>query len=566
MGGGIEAVVFDLDDTLFDCTGSLVDTSRRRAAEALVAAGLKMSVEDAYRLQRRLADEHGPYFMVFDEIGRRYDLSNSAIDAAYHAYNSDEVGIIRPFPDALSTIAELKSMGLRLTLLTVGVYQRQAKKIDLLGLRPHFDEVFINDIERGVFMSDYMRHLLTKYGLSPADVMVVGDRPHAELRSANELGMVSIQMMHGRFRDAEPRDEYEIPRYKINRLSQLPTIAALLNAGKPREDLRVVAIGGGTGLPNVLQGLKAYSNNLTAIVAVTDSGRSSGRLRTELGMLPPGDTRNCLVALSETGKRERELYELFQYRFNQGSLEGMSLGNLIIAALTDMTGGFDQAIKRLSDLLNIRGKVLPSTVTDTHICAELMDGTIVSEEFNVRTPGKPPIKRVFLRDESPAVLPEVIQEIRTADIIIIGPGSLYTSVIPNVLVPEIRRAIGESKGRTYYVCNIVTQPGQTDRFNAADHVRALTEYLDPEDLDFIVVNTTQPPAAILKRYEDEGASIVQVTDDLYSIGPKVVAADVAEETDTSRVLWQKQNLIRHDPDKLADAICRAYCGLAAFKE
>lgn len=561
--GAIGAVVFDLDDTLFDCTGSLVDASRWRAAKALVEHGLPMTVEEAFLLQKSLAEAQGPYFLVFDEIGRRYNLSRDAVDAAYHAYNSDEVGAIKPFPDAEAALSELRAMGILTMLLTTGVYQRQAKKIDLLGIRGLFDDIFINDTERGVLVSESLRHLLSRHNLRPHEALIVGDRPHGEIRAGNELGATTVQMLHGRFRDAEPRDEYEVPHYKINRLFQVPTIAGLLAVGKPPEDLRVVAIGGGTGLPIVLQGFKAYARQRTAVVTVMDSGRSSGRLRSELRMLPPGDARNCLVALSEPGRRERELYELFKYRFSQGSFEGMSLGNLIIAALTDMTGSFDRAIRRLSDLMNIRGKVLPSTVTDAHICAELVDGTILEEEYNVRTVDKPPIKRVFLKPETAEVLAEVVDEIMAADIVILGPGSLFTSVIVNLLVPGVRKAVRETRARKFYVCNVVTQPGQTDGFDAADHVRAVQQYLGEGVLDVVILNSTSPRKEILERYESEGARLAAVTDDLRTLGPRLVLADLVEDLDQSRVLWEKQDLLRHNPDKLADTICRAYCEMEA---
>jgi uncharacterized cofD-like protein len=560
--GTIKAVVFDLDDTLFDCSGCLVDASRRRAAAALVEHGLPMSAEEAYRLQKDLSEAQGPFALVFDEIGRRYGLPRQAIDAAYRAYNSDEVESIRPFPDARPTLRALREAGIRTLLLTSGVYQRQAGKVELLGLAEDFDEIFINDVERGLLGSEALRHLLRKHNLRPHETVFVGHRPHVEIRAGNELGAVTVQMLHGRFRDAEPRDEHEVPFCKVNHLFQVPTVVSLLNASKPPEALKIVAIGGGTGLPIVLNGFKPYSRNLTAVVTVMDSGRSSGRLRSELGMLPPGDARNCLVALCETGRRERELYELFKYRFSQGSFDGMSLGNLIIAALTDITGSFEKAIKRLSDLMNIHGKVLPSTVTDTHICAELEDGTVLEEEVNVRGLNKAPIRRVFLKNGEAEVLPEVVDEILSADIVILGPGSLFTSVIVNLLVPAIREAIARSSARAFYVCNVMTQPGQTDGFNAADHVRAVLSYLEPGSLDGVIVNSNTPREEILRRYEQEGAYIAEITPELRELGPRVIEADLVEDIDQTRVLWEKQDLLRHNPDKLADTICRAWVAMS----
>jgi FMN phosphatase YigB (HAD superfamily) len=355
----LKAVVFDLDDTLYDCTGTLLEASRRRAAAVLVEAGLPMSEEEAFALQKELADTYGPHFLVFDEIARRHSLSNDDIDNAYRAYNSDEVGDIALFPDVARTLRFLRSRGVRCFLLTSGVHRRQAAKIEKLGLQDAFDDIVINDVDRGDLMSECFRYLLDRHRLRPQEVLVVGDRPQEEIRIGKDLGATTAQMLHGRFSSFEPRDERETPDYRITGVFQVPTLVRLANANKPPEVLRIVAIGGGTGLPIVLEGCKTYCSNLTAIVTVTDSGRSSGRLRDELGILPPGDARNCLIALSEPGQQERLLNELFQYRFSQGSFDGMSLGNLAIAAMTDIEGSFEKGIRVLSRLLNAHSGRLP---------------------------------------------------------------------------------------------------------------------------------------------------------------------------------------------------------------
>jgi len=554
-------MVFDLDDTLYDCTGSLVEASRRRASEAMVAAGLPLTTAQADELQKELAESKGPYFLVFDEIARRYGMDREFIEKAYRAYNSDEVSDIRPFDDTIPALREMRTEGVRSFLMTTGIYDRQARKVELLGLAPHFDDVLINDMERGSLMVECFRHLMDKYRLRPDQVAVVGDRAQAELRTAKELGMTTFQMMHGRFRNYPPRDDKERPDYKINRLFQIPTLLRLANMGKGPDNLRILAVGGGTGLPIVLQGCKTYSHNLTAVVTVTDSGRSSGTLREEFGILPPGDARNCLVALSETEEQERDLYELFQYRFSKGTYKGMSLGNLLIAAMAEKTGSFEQAIKKLSRLLNIRGKVLPSTLTDTHICAELEDGSEVEGEVNVRGLNKPPIKRVFLKPENAEPTEEALAEIERADIIVLGPGSLFTSVITNLLVKDVTRAIVRSDAIKIYICNVVTQPGQTDNFSAADHVRQVIRYLGEGVLDYVLINHSAPRAGVLKRYEEEGAKLATVTDELYRLGVKVLQSDLVEDIDVTRVLWEKQDLLRHHPDKLADSICRVYSRL-----
>ena len=564
MRASFKAVVFDLDDTLFDCTGSLVDASRRRAAQALLDAGLPMTVEDAVSLQRELADSYGPYFQVFDEIGRRYGLDDDALAAAFRAYNSEEVGEIEPFPDVLPTLRMLRRQGILCLLLTVGQHRRQANKLKRLGLAGEFDEVLVNDMDRGALMSECLRYFLQKYGLHPNEALIVGDRPGAEIRVGNELGMTTAQMMHGRFRLTEPRDQFETADYRISHIFQVPTILRLNDVGRAPDILRIVAVGGGTGLPIVLSGCKAYCRNLTAVVNVTDSGRSSGRLRDELQMLAPGDARNCLVALSEPGERERLVNQLYQYRFKAGSLEGMSLGNLIIAAMTDMAGSFEQGIKTVSRLLNIRGKVLPSTVTDCHVCAELEDGTVVEREVNVRGLKKPRIRRVFLKPDAPDALDETIDDIMAADIIALGPGSLFTSVIPNILVPKVRQAVRASKATKVYVCNAMTQPGQTDGFTASDHFNALSRHLGDNVVDAMLMNSAVPDDAALERYRQEGAEVVAEDPGLADLNVRILRTDLVEDIDPERVLWEKKNLLRHHPDKLGDALCRLYADVELY--
>ncbi|MFQ5862224.1 MAG: uridine diphosphate-N-acetylglucosamine-binding protein YvcK [Candidatus Brocadiales bacterium] len=554
----IKAVIFDLDDTLYDCTGLLVEASRRRAAKAMVNAGLPLSVEEAYKLQKTVSEKYGPSSLVFDEIAKMHGMDHSLVECALRAYNSDEVSDIEPFPDVVSTLRQLRLEKYKLFLVTMGVHRRQEKKLEQLGISSYFDEIAINDQEVGLLLEDCFRGLLQKYNLLPEEVAVVGDRVGAELRVAKTMGMFAIQMLHGRFKVELPSRSSEKPDYKIKRIYQLSTILELINMGKSPDRLRVLAIGGGTGLPIVLQGLKTYSKNLTAVVTVTDSGRSSGMLREQYGVLPPGDARNCLVALSETEEQQEDLYRLFQYRFNRGSLEGMSLGNLLMTALTDITGSFEQAIKKASKILAISGKVLPSTLQDTHICAELDDGKILESELNVRQPGKAPIKRVLLKPDNAEALPETLEEIRSADIIILGPGSLYTSVIPNILVRGISEAIKNSHATKIYVCNIVTQPGQTDGYTSSDHIRVITKHVGEGVLDYVLVNDNLPRKDILDRYEKEGAGVVRLDPDTDSLFVKVVEADLVEDLDKVRVLWEKQDLLRHDPDKLADAICKVY--------
>jgi len=554
----MKAIIFDLDDTLYDCTGSLLEASRKRAAKAMVDAGLPCTEEEAYLLQKKLSEKHGPYYPVFNEISNKFNKGHELVRSALKAYNSNEVTDIQLFPDVVPTLKKLAQDKYKLFLLTTGIHERQHKKIELLNLKPYFDEIIINDQEVGLLMEDCFEAIVRKYSLSPQNVVVVGDRVREELRIAKSKGMVTVQMLHGRFKEETAYDSANKPDYKIKRFFQLPTLLKLKDIGKTHDNLKILAIGGGTGLPIALEGLKTYSENLTAIVTVTDSGRSSGIIREEYGILPPGDVRNCLVALSETEEQEKDLYQLFQYRFNKGSLNGMSLGNLLMAALTDITGSFDQAIKKASKILTIKGKVLPSTLTSTHICAELKDGSVVEEEFNVRAPRKAPIERVFLKSNDVECPPDAISEIEKADIIVIGPGSLYTSVISNLLVGGIKDALRSTKAVKIYLCNIVTQPGQTDNYTASDHIKAVIKYLGEEILDYVLVNNNFPRQEIIGKYRKEGADIVALDENLGKNNVAVVVTDLIENIEQKRVLWEKQDLIRHDPEKLADSICRIY--------
>lgn len=542
----IKGIVFDLDDTLYDCTDSLRDAAHWRAAQAMVEAGLPLTLERAYQMQIRMMEEHGPRFKAFARIAEMYGKGNDFVHKVMRAYNTDEVSEIAAFPDVIPALGKLRAMGLKLFLVTSGVYARQEKKIKSLGLENAFDRIIIDDDDMGITKEECYVDLIEESGLKPEQILCVGDRIHSEIRICNSLGMPTVQMMHGRFKYLIPSSELERPDFKIRSISELLTVLQAIKFKGKRTNLKVVTIGGGTGLPFVLEGMKKYSQDLTAIVTVTDSGRSSGRLRRDLGVLPPGDIRNCLIALSES---EKLLHDLFNYRFDRGALNGMNLGNLFIAAMAKITGSFEQAIKETSSILAIRGKVLPSTLSDTHICARLRDGTELEEEYNVRQPGKAAIEEVYLKPEDAEAFGEAVEEILASDLIVLGPGSLYTSIISNLLVKGIAQAIRRSSAKKVYVCNIVTQPGQTDGFDANRHVGSIERYLGQEVLDYVVINSTQPPPAIMERYEKDGAQLVRP--ETYSGKVKAICADVMENLTEKRALWEKQDLIRHDPDKLA---------------
>lgn len=304
---------------------------------------------------------------------------------------------------------------------------------------------------------------------------------------------------------------------------------------------KIVAIGGGTGLSTLLRGLKRRTSNLVAVVTVSDDGGSSGRLQKELGVLPPGDIRNCLVALADD---EALVTDLFQYRFTEGEgLSGHSFGNLFLAAMSGITGNFDHAIKESSRVLNVVGRVLPATLGVVRLCAELDDGTIVHGESTISQASRP-IKRVFFDPPAAAPLDEVIAAIRDADAIVLGPGSLYTSVAPNFLVSRIAREVADAHAVKMYVCNVMTQPGETDHMTAADHLEALLVNAGERVCDYVIVND-ELPSRLLAAYAEEGQVPVEAdVDRIVAMGFQAVCAPVIGETET----------VRHDPDRLAGVV------------
>jgi uncharacterized cofD-like protein len=311
--------------------------------------------------------------------------------------------------------------------------------------------------------------------------------------------------------------------------------------GPNMPDLNVVAIGGGTGLSHLLRGLKQHDINITAIVTVADDGGSTGRIRREYDIPAPGDLRNCIVALADD---ESLVNQLFQYRFDRdgSDLKGHSLGNLFITALTQVTGSFEQAVLEFGRVVNIRGRVMPSTLENIELCAELVDGTKVHGESKI-SGDKAPIRKVYLQPEAPAAYEPALEAIVNADLIILGPGSLYTSVIPNLLVSGVVDAIRWSRGTTVYACNVATQRGETDHFTATDHIRAVVEYLGRGNLDYAVVNSNRASAEAIKPDLGVQAVLVDGQITIYD-GVKIVGADVISDT----------NPLRHDPAKLSQVL------------
>lgn len=313
------------------------------------------------------------------------------------------------------------------------------------------------------------------------------------------------------------------------------------------QGMRIVVIGGGTGLSTMLRGLKEYTSNIVAIVTVTDNGGSSGRLTQQMGMLPPGDLRNCLVALADA---EPTLAALFQFRFDKGNdgLAGHSFGNLFIAAMTEMyEGNYEQAIAATSKVLAIRGKVYPSTLQNVCLLGEMEDGAIVEGETEIAHHPLP-IKRMYLRPENAQPMPEALEAIALADAIILGPGSAFTSIVPNFLVEGIADAVSRSRAAKIYVCNVMTQPGETDGYSASHHVQALASHAAASKLfHYVLVNKEKPAPEVLARYAQYGQHFVEPDlENIRAMGYVPIAANLVSQ----------ENEARHDPAHLAEAIFR----------
>jgi len=311
-----------------------------------------------------------------------------------------------------------------------------------------------------------------------------------------------------------------------------------VNSKKPR----IVCIGGGTGLSTLLRGLKALPIDLSVIVTVTDDGGSSGRLREELRALPPGDIRNCMMALSED---EHLMSQLFRFRFNSdGGLHNHSFGNLFLTAMAGVTGDFAVAVRLTSEVLAIKGVIYPSTNSNVRLRGELEDGSLVEGETRI-TAQRKRIRRIQLNPADAQPLPDALEAIAKADLITIGPGSLYTSLIPNMLVQQVTGAVRASQAKKIYIQNIMTQPGETDGYTAADHVVALAEHCEGILFPNVLLNDANPSVEVLEPYRAESAALVEIDRDrLRGLGLNLV----------ERQLLADDSKIRHDPDRLARAV------------
>ncbi|ONI38617.1 hypothetical protein AN639_07510 [Candidatus Epulonipiscium fishelsonii] len=312
--------------------------------------------------------------------------------------------------------------------------------------------------------------------------------------------------------------------------------------------MKVVAIGGGTGLSTLLKGLKKYTSEITAIVTVSDNGGGSGTLRQEMHILPPGDIRNCLVSLANT---EPIMKNLLQYRFKEGPLEGQSFGNLFLATLSEVSGSFEKAVEISGKVLSITGRVLPVTLEDVDLYATFEDGMKLVGETEIVEYGKykkAMIKSIILTPKNPKPTPDVINAIEQADVIILGPGSLYTSIISNLLVHQVATTIRKSKAQVFYIANIMSQPGETTGFTVEDHIKALEKYVGAYVIDKVIVNNTSLSKEYIQKYAEEGSHILK-----WNPNDLIWNRILRIEADVSKINIEKQ-YIRHQSYKLADCI------------
>ena len=309
---------------------------------------------------------------------------------------------------------------------------------------------------------------------------------------------------------------------------------------------KIVVIGGGTGLSTMLRGLKYYTSNITAIVTVGDDGGGSGKLREDLGMLPPGDIRNCILALADT---EPIMKELLQYRFTDGNLKNQSFGNLFLAAMDGISDNFEDAVQKMSSVLAVTGKVIPVTLDDMQLKAILKNGNIVKGESQIPKEAikqKSPIERLVLEPEDAVPLKEALDAIKEADAIVMGPGSLYTSVIPNLLVNKISSAVRKSKAYRVYISNIMTQPGETDGFTASDHLKTIQKYGGKDIVECVIANCGAISDELKEKYDKEGAKLVELDEEnIKSQGVDLIVGNLIK---------MESGFIKHDADYLAQIL------------
>ncbi|KAF4320735.1 hypothetical protein BBO99_00001377 [Phytophthora kernoviae] len=594
----VRAVAMIIDDVLYDHSGLLSHLAIDRGVAQLLNEGAFPTNAAAFEALQTFRNAYGlrkrfPRFVDSLVGGPKAKLSPAQaqrVITAYYESNVPEARTIKPFPGARNTLLELQDGGAcRLALLLIGKPDVQRERLKALGVDDLFHQVvYVSPNPSLAQVTSAMKQLARQLELPTSEIMFVGRKAFYEIKAANTVGMLTSRVLFGKYTSVMPTDEMEQPNFQIESIGQLMPIIKL--ADQEMLQPKIVAIGGGTGLAVLLKELRHYPADLTAVVTVFDSGRHSGALRKYLGILPPGDIRNCLVALSDS---DELLSKLMNYRFRDNFMEGCSLGNLLLAALTDLQGGFDRAVSSIADILNIHGSVLPATLESTELCAELTDGSTVVSEVNVRspfvpdendgnpsgsesstssssgsppsTPPKPenqqgrekkaPIKRVYLQNPDVQAFEPAVRAIEDADIIVLSPGGFYTSIIATLLVPGIRDAIARSAGATVYVSNVTTQNGQTDGYTLGKTLEVLSTYLGANAIDYVIANNAQPPEDVLAPYVERGEQLLLPTPEMIASKHPVllqgqtfqedlVAGHVARE-------WRKTPMLKHSGARVA---------------
>uniref|UniRef100_K3WGR2 Gluconeogenesis factor n=1 Tax=Globisporangium ultimum (strain ATCC 200006 / CBS 805.95 / DAOM BR144) TaxID=431595 RepID=K3WGR2_GLOUD len=553
----IDAVVMILDDVLYDHTGMLAHFAVDRGIHQLMKERAFPSIAAAFEALHTFRNAYGyrkrfPRFV--DSLMTQNKLTPEGaarVVSAYYESQIPEARLIEPFERARETLTTLVDAGYKLGLVLVGKQEVQLERLRTIGLQEFFPDIVFVDCNPTVpQLVKAMKEIGRRLMLQPSSILFVGRKVFYEIKAANKAGMVTARMLHGKYTSVMPIEELEQPDFQISSIDEVLAVVRL--ADQQMIKPKIVAIGGGTGLAVLLKELRNYPADLTAIVTVFDSGRHSGALRKYLGILPPGDIRNCLVALSDS---DELMNKLMNYRFKENFMEGCSLGNLLLAALTEIQGGFDKAITSIADILNIHGNVYPATLDNTELCAELADESVVVSEVNVRSPvlvdedgnerKKPPIKRVFLENNNVSAFLPAVKAIESADIIVLSPGGFYTSIISPLLVPGIRDAIRRSAGATVYISNVATQCGQTDGYTLADTIDVLATYLGENAIDYVIANNAVPQSDVLAPYFARGEELLLPTPEMAEHSkPVLLQGKTFQETDMQKE-WNKTPMIKH---------------------
>jgi len=547
----IKVLIFDLDDTLFDCTGTLVESARRRAIRAMVNAGLPCTEQEAYEKSKSILKKYGEKCALFDKLCQEYAVVDpELVNVAYKEYNNEQVEKISLFADVAPTLKKLTDY--KLALVTSGIFKRQMRKVHMLKLHDAFDLILVSDQYLGPPKEDCFKQVLKHFRATPNEVISVGDKLHDEIRMSNRLGFLTVQIKQGRFQDIEPLNDLEVPDFKIEKISELPKIIEGFENGNTPLQPSIVTIGGGTGNFMLLRGLKKKKCKLSTIVNMVDNGGSTGLLRDELGVLPPGDVRQCLVALSESDSKMRDL---INYRFANGGLKGHSFGNLLLSALEKVHGNFADAVEHASNILSIRGNVIPVTLEKTDLHAALKSRLVLKGEnlvskHNVMRDIINHVEELELRPKVNAN-PNALHAIENADLIVVAPGMFNASILSNMLVSGIPAAINKSKAKKVYVCNLMSTKA-TNFLKVTDFTKSLNKFID---LDYVIVNSQEPENQLLNKYSAKEE--VKVEDNSHQLNDvEVITANLLKDTKEKQNKQDKisRSLIRHDPNKTADVL------------